>query len=186
VKAAESLLEDQQVRWVYKFGGGLPKCWAEIDSEGNKQTLGPWISPKHPGFIGAHPLDRPLPESVEGYVALFAPAAREQTYRLVCAVTKVEYPTNPKREFHTGGFRNVLQVTLPDLSPARERPKEEGAGVSRGGGFLNDGEEPRTVQPGKDEQLNFLINQETPAGKDRSIRLWLRFFTGEELAAAGK
>ena len=33
-KAAESLLEDQNVLWVYKFAGGLPKCWAEIDSEG--------------------------------------------------------------------------------------------------------------------------------------------------------
>lgn len=56
----------------------------------------------------------------------------------------------------------------------------------RGGTHRNDGEEPRTVQPGKDVELNFLINQETPAGKDRSIRLWLRFFTGEELAATGK
>jgi hypothetical protein len=100
-------------------------------------------------------------------------------------VTQVEYPPNPKREFRPSGFRDVLQATLPDLAPGRGRPKEEGPETSRGGAFLDDGEEPRSVQPGKDELLNFVMRQETPAGRDRTIRLWLRFFTAEELAAVG-
>lgn len=184
VKIAENLLKGQNVQWVYKFGGGLPKCWSEVDSEGNKQTLGPWISFKYPVFSGADPLDRPLPESIEGYVALFGPSSKEQTYRLVCAVTKAEYPKNPKRGFDTFGFREVLQASLPELAPAREQPNEEEPRVWSEG-TREDGEERRFVQPGGDEELNFLF-EETPAGKDRSIRLWLRFFTEGELAAAGE
>src|SRR5262249_8470898 len=89
VKIAERLLDEKSgVLWVYKFAGGWPKCWAEIESEGHKQTLGPWVSIKHLERSG---VQRPLPESVEGYVALFEPASTEQTYRLVCGVTKIEY-----------------------------------------------------------------------------------------------
>jgi hypothetical protein len=185
-RVAESLLEKQDVRWVYQFAGGLPKCWAEIDSENQKQMLGPWISLKAPGLVGPEPLDRPIPESVEGYVALFGPTSKAGKYRLVCAVTRVEYPRSSKREFQTGGFRDEVEVTLPDSPPAREQTKREGPGVSGGGGYLNDGDELRFVQPGKNEELNFLIHQETPAKKDRGIRLWLRFFTADELAAVGK
>jgi hypothetical protein len=97
-KAAESLLDDQNALLVYKFAGGLPKSWAEIDSEGHKQTLGPWVSTTHPGFIGDDSADLPVLESVEGYVALFGPASDERKYRMVCAITKVEYPQNSKEK----------------------------------------------------------------------------------------
>jgi len=135
-----------------------------------------------PGFVGADPLDRPIPESVEGYVALFGPttAGPEQTYHLVVGVTKVKYPDNPKRQSVTSGFRTNLQVTLPDLLPAPKRPLRT---------FTSeDGEERWPVSPGQDYLLSSNTVQ-TPGGKERSVIFRLRFLTPEELeelAAAGR
>ncbi len=183
VKAAESLLDNQNIQWVYKFAGGFPKCWAEIDSEGHTQTVGPWVAIDHPGLFGEGPLDRPLPESVEGYVALFGPTSQEQKYRLVCAVTKIEYPEGAKVPLRTVGFRDPLEVKLPNLLPARELPKDVNAVTARGGSTFHEGENQRIVTTGQDEQINFLLGQETPSGKDRNIRLKIRFLTAEEYAA---
>jgi hypothetical protein len=182
-KTAESLLQEQGVRWVYKFAGGLPKCWAEIDSEGNKQTLGPWLSSAEPGFVGVDPLDRPIPESVEGYVALFGPVSQEQTYRLAYGVTKVEYPPNPKRASSLTSFRGELKVKLPDLQPRVEQPKEAGLATTVGSGFLNDGEERQPVSVGLDATLNFLMVKEK-SGKELNVRFKLHFLTPEELSPA--
>src|SRR5262245_950828 len=33
-KVAESLLEGSGALWAYRFAGGVPKCWAEIEAEG--------------------------------------------------------------------------------------------------------------------------------------------------------
>jgi hypothetical protein len=182
VKSAEALA-DQGVVWVYRFAGGLPKCWAEIDSEGHKRTIGPWVSVKEAHFFfGADPLDRPVPESVEGYVALFRPTTKEQTYRLVCAVTMAKYPDNSKRELQLTGFREPFHAKLPDLLPPAERPKEEGPGLSARS-YRNDGEEQQAVVIGEEAELNFL-SEETPSGKRRNIRLMFRFLTPEEVEGA--
>ena len=42
LKAAEALA-GPNVMSVYRFAGGVPKCWAEIDSEGHKRILEPVI-----------------------------------------------------------------------------------------------------------------------------------------------
>ncbi len=176
-KAAESLLDNQNVLWVYQFAGGLPKCWAEIDSEGHKQTLGPWVSTMHPGFIGEDPVDHPILESVEGYVALFGPTSDEQKYRMVCAVTKVEYPPNTNQEWRTTGFRDPMEVRLPNLLP----PRPEGIGVSGGFGS-NEGTKPRVIPAGEDAVLTSR-GYYTPSGKSCTVRLKLRFLTAKEIAA---
>jgi hypothetical protein len=200
VRSAESLLDNQNVLWVYKFAGGLPKCWVEIDSEGHKQTLGPWVSAAHhsPFLFGKNPSDGPILESIEGYVALFVPAFnQEQKYRLVCAVTKIEDPPDPNREILRLGFREPLEVKLPDLLPPRAVPKDAKAAApdakagplevkgttASGGVTLEDGENPQFIPYGQDATINFLRGLETPSGKERSIELKIRFLTAEEIAA---
>lgn len=106
VKAAEALAWEQKPIAVYRFAGGVPDCWAEIDSEGNRRTLGPWRATESLLFAGADPLDRPIPESVEGYIALFGPTTAEQTYRLMVGVTKIQ---------------NEVRVTFRRRRPRRRR-----------------------------------------------------------------
>ncbi len=185
VKSAESLLDNQNVRWVYRFAGGLPKCWVEIESEGHKQTLGPWVSVKNSGLVGDGPLNQPLLDSIEGYMALFEPKTKEQTYRLVCAITKVKYPENSKETIRVKGFRDPLVVTLPDLSPAPDRPKGKGPMEDAATSFstFSDEEELRPVSTGQDVGINW-YDESTPAGKRRSIHLMIRFFTPDEVSVA--
>jgi hypothetical protein len=78
-RAAEQLLSNRNPGWVYKFAGGLPSVWVEIDSEGHNQTIGPWCSVSQPKLLEASREDWPLVETAEGYIALFRPTSEEQT-----------------------------------------------------------------------------------------------------------
>ena len=176
-KAAESLLENQNTLWVYQFAGGLPKCWVELDSEGHKHTLGPCISTLHLRFIGDDQADCSVWESVEGYVALFGPTSEEQKYRMVCEVTKVDYPQNMKQESRPAGLRNIVKVRLPNLLPLRPEGK-----VLSGRTHINDGTKPQVIPVAEDKELNFLI-RETVSGKSCIFQLKLRFLTTEEIVA---
>jgi hypothetical protein len=175
---AASDLSGGEVLWVYHFAGGLPQCWAEIESEGHRKTLGPWVAVSTPHF--GSPIDIPLPESIEGYVALHLPMAREQTYKLSGAVTRVKYPDNPPRQFHAG-FQYARYATLPDLLPVvPESLKGSGGPGTR---TIDDGGRPRSVPVGEDVQLNFLIANTSAMNDGLRIRLWLRFLTSKEIAA---
>jgi hypothetical protein len=180
-KVAEGLLEGQRVLWVYRFGGGIPKCWAEIESEGHKATVGPWVLTESDVLGGA----RPIPESVEGYVALFGPTSEKQTYRLVCAATKLAYPADQKKGLGISAFRETKEVTLPNLEAAPKPDKDTAPKAPRGGVSLGDDEDRRPVTPGQNVTLNFL-SQGTPAGKTRRVDLKLRFLTPAELAPPAK
>jgi hypothetical protein len=187
LKAAEFLVENSPIdglglHWVYKFKGGLPRCWVEVESEGKKQTVGQWSALAHPGFIGADVLDRPINESMEGYVGLFVLSPQEQTYRLVYGVTRVKYPENSKRRTQTTGFRTEVRFALP--KPSLDAG---GAAVPEDvGGQMDDGDALRTVPPGTDARLNSVDQKLPPGGARRTISLNLRFWTAEEIAAAGK
>jgi hypothetical protein len=170
-------LRDRYNTWVYKFGGGIPKCWAEIESEGNKQTIGPWEATKEVGFLGADPSDHPLLESVEGYLALFGPTSEMQRYQMSCGITKVEYPQNAKNDLRMSACRKSLEVTLPKLLPAAPEGIKSSGFSDRG-----EGSERRIVPVGQDTEVARL-NYQTESGGSCTIQLKIRFLTAEEIAA---
>jgi hypothetical protein len=186
LKAAESLtgvlLDGPKVRWVYKFKGGLPRCWVEVESDGKKQTLAQWNALQGPVFLGPDPTDRPLLESVEGYVALIGPypKEKEQTYRLVCGVTRIKYPENPNRQTQITGFREGIPFALPEVPPD---PGAGGRFPPDQIGSFESGDEPIASSPGTDRTLAEVEEKVTAGGQRRKLRLWLRFFTPEEVAA---
>ena len=186
---AEALLvgpeaEGQQALFTYKFRGGIPKCWVEIDSQGKKETLGSWVPMRQLACIGADPLDQPVAESVEDYFAVIVPKpGAEQTYRLVCALTKVPYPPNPRREFAESRIDREFRATLPDLLPEPPRPEGQ-PGLGFGGFSGIEDEVPRPVVPGKETELNWDSRGDPKSARVRIIRLKVRFYTPAELAAA--
>lgn len=180
---AEELVGSPGAAWIYRFGGGFPKCWVEMESEGNKWTHGPWLSPEQFVCLKSERPERlpPLSESVEGYIGVFMPTSKEQTYRLACMVTKVKYPNNLTWDGQRQQCRHSSQVKLPDLLPAPKEAKDQGGKPTVTS--LVDGEDPRTIPLGEDVELNSL-NADTPVTKNGiRVRLWLRFLTPEEVAA---
>jgi hypothetical protein len=85
-----------------------------------------------------------------------------------------------------GYRRQDSPFTLPDLMPVPPQPKGAEPGTAFDGARMEDGEERRPVPVGRDETLNFLLNQETPAGGSRTIRFKIRFLTPDEVEAALK
>jgi hypothetical protein len=186
---AEHLFGDRQPAFVYRFRGGLMKCWAHISLDGKVETVGP--ADCFMSFKDQLPLDR-----AEGYFGLLGPAVKEDTFTLVAGVTRY---SSPDRRDSIGAFTLVPERPKPGGSafeptttigpsgsllsePARGSAQRE---VSAVGVAIPPGEWVK-VQPGIDVLLlEYWAGNETSAGKKAGgqlgVRLWVRFYTKAEL-----
>jgi hypothetical protein len=190
---AEHLFGDHRPTFVYRFRGGLMKCWAQTSRTGKVETVGPvhcFTSFK----------DRPPVDRAEGYFALLGPTSSEDGFTLKASVTRYSSPDNRESvgAFHLlparpkpGGesfepppeLKGRLDDTFTSLAePARgsaqRDPSQNGVEIPSG--------EWVGVQRGQDVLvLEYWAGAKTDEGKRAGgplgVRLWVRFYTPDEV-----
>lgn len=171
-EGVETLFPGREVVYVFRFRGGLPRCWAQVDRPSGPEAV--VIDPKLAAVQGPPP--RSPPDEVEGLVALTGPAVKGDAYTLHLVVTKLNFPEG-RRPCGTGSgvrYREDLKpggTRLPDRSP----PSSETI-------FLTRQVSPE-LQPGQDVELVDGFAK-TAGGEKVRVKMWLRFYTPGELASA--
>jgi hypothetical protein len=169
-EGVEKLFPGREVVYVFRFRGGLPRCWAQVDRPSGSETLA--LDPKAAAVQGPPP--RFPPNEVEGFVALTGPAARGEEYTLHLVVTRLNFRggRRPPGTPGAAGYRTGPRpggVRLPD------RPGPEAVLLTRRAS--------PELQPGRDVELVDAF-AETPGGEKARVKMWLRFYTPGELASA--
>jgi hypothetical protein len=169
-QGVEGLLPGREAVFAFRFRGGLPRCWAQVDRPSGPETLS--LDPKPAAVQG--PAPRTPPDEVEGLVALVGPAGQGDTYTLHLVVTKLGFPEGRRP---LGAAFTATYWTGP--KPAAPKPPEPGG---PGGAPLALLQSP-DLQPGQDVELvNAPVGPR--GGEGVRVRMWLRFYTPDELATA--
>jgi hypothetical protein len=170
-EGVEGLFVGREAAFAFRFRGGVPKCWAQVDRPTGPETF--LLDAKPAAVQGSAP--RSPPDEVEGLIALVAPAKPEDTYTLHLVVSKLTYPE---------GRRPIGAATNPaaySTGPKPDAPKLTGAaGSGRGALALLQSPE---LQAGQDfELVDGTVGPRSGPGV--RVRLWVRFYTPDELATA--
>lgn len=170
-KETEQLFPGRDVKYVFQFRGGVPRCWAQVDRIAGSEALA--IDAKNAAVQGPSP--RSAPQAVEGIVALLGPAKEGEPYTLHLIVSKLTFPEGqaPRGTPSGVGYR-------ADAKPGGSKLPERFGGS--GETFIDHLTSPK-VRPGDDiELVDALVD-----GRDRDrirVKMWLRFYIPEELATA--
>jgi hypothetical protein len=169
-EGVEKLFPGREAVFVFRFRGGLPRCGAKVDRPSGTEVFA--VDPKSAVAQGSAP--RTPPDEVEGLIALVAPAAKEETYILHLVVSKLKFPEGRRP---VGAADNWSQPAKPKSDAARPAGDRgsEAAYVT----YLKSPD----LQFGQDRNL---INGPVGlrGGEPVRVRLWLRFYTPDELATA--
>jgi hypothetical protein len=169
-EGVEKLFPGREAVYVYRFRGGLPRCWAQVDRPTGVEVAA--IDPMLAAVQGSPP--RSPPDEAEGIIALVGPAAKGDAYTLRLVVTKLSFPEG--RRPH-GTPRGVGYGA--DLKPGGTRlPDRPGSETL----FLSRRVSPE-LQPGHDVELVDGVVT-TMGGEKERVKVWLRFYTPDELASA--
>jgi hypothetical protein len=166
----EKLFPGREVAYAYRFRGGLPRCWAQVDRPSGSEILS--LDAKSAAVQGPPP--RAAPDEVEGLVALTGPAAKGEAYTLHLVVTKLTF-SEGRRPPGTPGAVGFRTGPTPGGTRLPDRP---GTATL----FLTRQVSPE-LQPGREVELvdGFA---EVAGGEKARVKLWLRFYTPDELANA--
>jgi hypothetical protein len=169
-EGVEGLFPGREAVFVYRFRGGLPRCWAQVDRPVGPETLS--LDAKPAAVQG--PAPRAPPDEVEGLVALVGPAGGGGTYTLHLVVAKLGFPEGRRPP---GAATDATYWDGP--KPGDPKPPEP-PGPGRPPLAHR---QPPDLQPGQDIEL---VNVPVGArgGQGVRVRLWLRFYTPDELATA--
>jgi hypothetical protein len=146
----EGLFPGREAVFVYRFRGGLPKCWAHVERPSGPEDL--FLDAK-PAVVQG-PTPRTPPDEVEGLVALVGPAEGEKgEYTLHLIVTRLGFPAGRRplgaaftATYWTGPKPNspkpstpaasphppVTDLQFPDLKPGQEVELVNGPPLARG------------------------------------------------------
>jgi hypothetical protein len=169
-EGVEALFPGREAVFAYRFRGGVPKCWAYVERPAGPQALALDAQPA----VVQGPTPRTPPDEVEGLVALVGPADGEKgEYTLHLVVTKLSFPEGRRP---LGAATDATYWTGP--TPGGPKAPEPGG---QGQPPLAQPNSP-VLQPGQDIEL---VNG-PPTARSQGIRvkLWLRFYTPDELATA--
>jgi hypothetical protein len=170
-EGVEWLFPGREAVFVYRFRGGLPKCWAQVGRPSGPETL--FLDPKPAAAQG--PAPRTPPDEVEGLVALVGPTGKDDPYSLHVVVTKLAFPEGRRPP----GAAATTATYWTGPKPGGPKPSEP---AGQGYAVVDHRQSP-DLQPGQDIELT-----DTPVGPRGGplvrVKMWLRFYTPEELATA--
>jgi hypothetical protein len=169
-EAVEELFPGREAVFAFRFRGGLPKCWAHVQRPSGPEVLS--LDAKPAAVQG--PTPRTPPDEVEGLIALVGPPAGEKgEYTLHLVVNKLGFPEGRRP---LGAATNATYNTGPKQDGPKV-PAAEGPGRPP----LTHRQSP-DLQTGQDVEL--VNGQPTARSQGIRVRLWLRFYTPDELATA--
>jgi hypothetical protein len=170
-RGVEDLYPGREAVYVYRFRGGVPKCWAHVQRPSGPEALSLDAKPA----VVQGPTPRTPPNEVEGLVALVGPPAGEKgEYSLHLVISKLRFPEGRRP---LGAATNATYWTGPN--PGGPKPAEPGGSVHPPLPYLQSPD----LQPGQDIEL---VNGPPRArgAEGIRVRLWLRFYAPDELATA--
>jgi hypothetical protein len=169
-EGAEGLFPGREAVFAFRFRGGLPRCWAQVDRPEGPEMLSLDPMPA----VAQGPTPRTPPDEVEGLVALVGPAGKGDSYTLHLVVTKLGFPEGRRPP---GAAITATYSTGP--KPANPKPPEP----------VGPGRRPLALLQSPDLRLGQdveLVN--VPVGPREGegvrVRMWLRFYPPDELANA--